>query len=184
MKRKRKESPQARLERHAKRVLKPPYVRDGKFTTPQERYEWGDGRVILTELFNHLTGPGPRASIDDGSEVISVDLPKWLWTALFEAIASSPDIDSWDDVFHPPNRTADGRPARGKSRLALREREKLSLEIYMRVQKLTGQGENVDRGLFEDIAKDLKISRPKAEKIYYDSYIWIEAWIKIWASLE
>jgi hypothetical protein len=107
-----------------------------------------------------------------------VDLPKWLWTALFEAIASKPDIDSWDDVFHPPNRTADGRPARGKTRLALREREKLSLDIYTRVHKLTRQGENVDRGLFEGIAKDLKISRSKAEKIYYDSYTWIEAWIE------
>lgn len=104
-------------------------------------------------------------------------IPEWLRWALMKAIARgiiSRDFDTWDDVFGPRVQTEDGRPARGKTRMAERRRQLLCGQIYERVVQLEAQGEKVDRSLFERIAAEYGIGRARAEQIYYDNRAMIE----------
>ena len=58
--------------------------------------------------------------------------------------------------------TSDRRPARGKTRLAMRRKAVLQFDIYKRVKALEAQRKAVDRALFTCIAKDFGIGRTMA----------------------
>jgi hypothetical protein len=167
MKRTKKRSPSNELERYWERQRKRWTARYGE-PYPQgsleEMYRRGDRTVLLPELLECLT---ERKTVTE-----------WLRWALMKAIARGVvfrDFDTWDDVFGPPVQTEDGRPARGKTRVAEQRRHLLQGDIYKRVVQLEAQGENVDRSLFEKIAAEFCIGRARAEQIYYDNRAMIEA---------
>ena len=83
--------------------------------------------------------------------------------------ATTMEIDSWDEVFGAPVLTKDRKPARGKTRVAMRRKAKLQFDIYNRVEQLTAGGDAVDKKLFERIAKEHGIGRAMAEEIYYET---------------
>jgi hypothetical protein len=178
MKRARKRTLQEDLRRYCER-LRAPHMRDGKLVPLEERYQNGDKTVILKELVFCLINAEAeaiRAGDASDSDIIPFSMPKWLYRALFRAIARAfcIETDSWDDVFGPPVLTKDGRPARGKTRLALRRKAELQFAIYHRVKQSEARGKTIDKGLFEHIAKDFGIGRAMAEKIYYDDRVLIE----------
>jgi hypothetical protein len=117
-----------------------------------------------------------RAADAGGTDVIPISLPTWLWRALLRANiqATTMEIDSWDEVFGAPCLTSDRRPARGKTRLAMRRKAQLQFDIYKRVKELEAQEKAVDKALFRCIAKEFGIGRTLAEKIYYDNRAMVE----------
>ena len=174
MKRARRRTLQEDLRRHAKRI-QAPYMRDGKLTSREKRYAEGDNTVIVEELIERLATKEALDAVSaadaGGTDAIPISMPTWLWRALFRAIAQATtmEIDSWDEVFGAPVLTKDRKPARGKTRLALRRKAVLQFDIYNRVQQLTAGGEAaVDKKLFERIAKEHGIGRAMAEEIYYE----------------
>jgi hypothetical protein len=165
MKRAKKRSPSDELERYWERQRKKWTARYGRpypQGTLEELYRRGDSTVLLQELLECLTD---RKSI-----------PEWLRWALMKAIARGimGNLDTWDDVFGPPVQTEDGRPARGKTRVAELHRRLLQSRIYERVVQLEAQGKTVDRSLFEKIAAEFGIGRARAEQIYYDNRAIVE----------
>jgi hypothetical protein len=169
---------QKELLRYSRRRQQP-FMRDGRLTSAEERYAEGDNTVIMPELtWRLLTGKvsAVRAADAGDADVIPISIPTWLWRALFRANirATCMEIDSWDEVFGAPCLTSDRRPARGKTRLAMRRKAELQFDIYKRVKALEAQGKAVDRALFACIAKDFGIGRTMAEKIYYDHRAMVE----------
>jgi hypothetical protein len=126
-------------------------------------YRRGDNTVLLSELQQCLIEKEP--------------VPEWLRAALIIAIGRGHmcDFDTWDDVFGSPVQMKDGRPARGRSRDAVWRERVLQIRIYDRIEQLKTQGERVDKGLFEKVAAEFKISRARAEQIYYDNRAPVEA---------
>jgi hypothetical protein len=179
VKRARRRDLQKDLLRYCKRQQEP-FMRDGRLTSVEERYAEGDNTVILQELtLRLLTGEAlsaVRAADGGGTDVIPISIPTWLWRALVRANirATTMEIDSWDQVFGAPCLTSDRRPARGKTRLAMRRKAHLKFDIYKRVKELEAQGKVVDRDLFACIARDFGIGRTVAEKIYYDHRAMVE----------
>ena len=164
---KRTKRPQTKLlQQYQERQRKKWTKRYGKPypTATEERYRRGDSAVLLQELMYCLIKREP--------------LPEWLRKALIMAIARghmSCEFDSWDKVFGAPVQTEEYRPARGKSRDAEWRRRRLQFEIYNRVMQREAKGEAISKGLFEDVAKALKIGRARAERLYYDNRAIVEA---------
>ena len=75
MKRARRGTLQEDLRRHAKRLCEP-FMRDGKLTSPKERYAEGDNTVILQELTSRLvaseTLDAVRAADAGGTDAIPI----------------------------------------------------------------------------------------------------------------
>lgn len=123
----------------------------------EEKYKLGDKRAIMKELHLCLAGDKP--------------LPKWLRSALLRAVmrATFFDIDSWDDVFGPPCVTDAGRPARGKTRIAMQRKQPIIFRIYDRIEQLKAEGKAVDRKLFEKVAAENGVGRAQVEQLYYSN---------------
>jgi hypothetical protein len=166
MKRARKRSLSEELQRYQERLEKKWTARYGQPypQTVEEMYRRGDKTILLSELSQCLIEREP--------------IPEWLRKALIMAIGRGHhvcDCDTWDEIFGSPVQTKDGRPARGRSREAVRRERVLHIRIYDRIEQLKAQGEKVDKGLFEKVAAEFKISRARAEQIYYDNRAAVEA---------
>ena len=114
----------------------------------EERFNAGDKSALLYAIYHCLLMKRP--------------LPEWLRTKFlhtYEAHARF-EIRSWDEVF--------GRPVPKSTHLETEKRKaELRLVIIQRVEALKAE-RPVDKGLFEQVGRELEISGTVASDIYYD----------------
>jgi hypothetical protein len=164
MKRARRRPLSEDLQRYGERLKKKWIGRYGQPhpQTTEGMYLRGDNHVLLVSLAWHLTKEEPA--------------PEWLRMALLNAIQRGImcELDTWDEVFGSPVQTEDGRPARGRTRIAVARKRSLQFDIYHRIVQLYAQGEKIDKALFETVATEFRISRTRAEQLYYDNRALLE----------
>jgi len=111
-----------------------------------ERFDNGDKSALLYAIYHCL--------------LMKRSLPEWLRLAFlhtYEAHARF-EIRSWDEVF--------GRPVPKGMHLETEKRNaELRPLIIERVQKAERP---IDKGLFEEIGRDLKLAGTTVSEIYYD----------------
>jgi hypothetical protein len=90
-------------------------------------------------------------------------LPEWLRLAFLQAYQSAYpyEVKSWDEIFGPPH-------PKGAHLKTRKQHFELRFPIWSRVQELAKSGENIDKGLFEKVGKEFKVSGTTASAIYYD----------------
>jgi hypothetical protein len=114
----------------------------------KERFEAGDKSALLSAIYHCL--------------LLKRSLPEWLRLAFlhtYEAHARF-EIRSWDEVF--------GRPVPKGMHLETEKRNaELRPLIIERVQALKAE-RPIDKGLFEEIGRDLKLAGTTVSDIYYD----------------
>jgi hypothetical protein len=125
-----------------------------------------------------------RAEIEGGNyrELMSVllfasarrePIPDWLIRALGQVVnaAWTYQIKSWDDIL--------GKPVKKHGRLEeKRRRAEIEFPLWERVQEAKQRGEPVDRGLFELVGREFRVSGALAEKIYYKTRELCEAMVR------
>jgi hypothetical protein len=114
----------------------------------KERFEAGDKSALLSAIYHCL--------------LLKRSLPEWLRLAFlhtYEAHARF-EIRSWDEVF--------GRPFPKGTHLETEKRNaELRPLIIERVEALKAE-RPIDKGLFEEIGRELKIAGTTVSDIYYD----------------
>jgi hypothetical protein len=112
------------------------------------QFEAGDKSVLLWAIWSCLESRRP--------------MPEWLRIAFLDAYDAAErfEIRSWDEVF--------GRPVPKSMHLKTEKRkEQLRWAIIARVKALKAE-RPIDKGLFEQVGKELGISGTVASDIYYD----------------
>jgi hypothetical protein len=113
----------------------------------KRQFEAGDKSVLLWAIWSCLESRRP--------------MPEWLRIAFLDAYEAAErfEIRSWDEVF--------GRPVPKSMHLKTEKRkEQLRWAIIARVKALKAE-RPIDKGLFEQVGKELGISGTVASDIYY-----------------
>ena len=120
----------------------------------KKKIEAGNKQVLLKAMHQCL--------------IMKKPLPEWLRLAFVQAYQSAYpfEIDSWDEIFGPPH-------PKGAHLKTRKQHLELRLPISSRVQELAESGKKIDKGLFEKIGKEFKISGTTASTIYYNERNWL-----------
>jgi hypothetical protein len=116
----------------------------------KRQFEAGDKSVLLYAIYACLELKRP--------------VPEWLRVAFLDACEAAErfEIRSWDEVF--------GRPVpKGMHLKSEKRNAELRVFIIQRVEALKAGGKRVDKGLFEQVGKELGISGTVASDIYYNA---------------
>ena len=127
----------------------------------KQKFEEGNKAVLLMALHQCLLMKKP--------------LPEWLRLAFIRAYQSATafEIRSWDEAFGPPHK-------KGTHLETRKQHAKLRYLVAFHVYSLRAIGRSIDKGMFEEIAEELKkdtelkedgvedIEATTVEKIYYE----------------
>jgi hypothetical protein len=146
-------------------MSEPNYLDDDEYTEYyleilKQKFEEGNKAFLLEAMHRCLLMRKP--------------LPEWLRVAFIRAYESAAafEIRSWDEAFGPPQE-------KGTHLETRRQHAKLQFPVAFHVHRMRATGRPVDKGMFEDIAEELKkdkelkedgaegIEATTVEKIYY-----------------
>jgi hypothetical protein len=105
----------------------------------KRQFEDGDKSVLLSAIYWCLELKRP--------------MPEWLRVAFLDAYEAAERFRSWDEVF--------GRPVAKGAHLKPKRNAQLSWTIVERVEAMKAKGWKVDKELFDQVARDLKIKGVK-----------------------
>jgi hypothetical protein len=90
-------------------------------------------------------------------------IPEWVKKAFEQAVykVMTAQVASWDDVF--------GRPLpKGKQLAATQRRLKLREQVWQRCWWRIYRGAKIDQGLFEAVARELRVGERQVRELYYE----------------
>jgi hypothetical protein len=90
-----------------------------------------------------------------------IEGPEWAWLALCQALnrMAGDEVESWDEAFREPRRTA-------RSKAVLRRRVDLGPEVYRKTRGLQRE-RPTDALLFDDVGREFGICGRLAADLYY-----------------